>query len=386
MTRPLTHRLLDIGLVVLYVVVQLGASIPGLFAPEFVLSSALSLVTGVPVAVLLARHRTRSKGLAIALGVQLVLALPVFGGVAPVVAAVAAYGAVRSRGERAGWLTATWLTIAAVAGLGFGALVAAWPAASITITQQPLAAVVSTAVFTVLAVLVASLVAARAERTAALREGVRRAEAERDRQAELATVSERGRIAGELHDIVAHSLSVMVLLAEGAATTADPERAREVMRRVAETGRTALDDSRRALAVLGSEAETAPLPGIDGLPALVETVRAAGLPATLNIAGESIADEALQLTVYRIVQEALTNALRHATDPSAVTVRIRNGSGAVAVDVRDDGSGTPGPSRADARGVVGMRERVIARGGTFSAGPVEPRGWCVSATIPAVPR
>jgi signal transduction histidine kinase len=211
---------------------------------------------------------------------------------------------------------------------------------------------------------------------------------ERDQQARLATALERSRIAREMHDIVSHSLTVMVTLADGSSATAsrDPERASEAMRHVAETGRTALADMRRMLGVLAEPGtghdELAPQPDAAAIPALVERFRAAGLPARLTTAGAPVTDPNLQLTLYRIVQEGLTNALRHAAAAHAVEVTIEHADGLVRVDVVDDAPSATSPlDRAGGHGLVGMRERVALYGGTLEAGPGAVRGWHLRAVL-----
>lgn len=216
---------------------------------------------------------------------------------------------------------------------------------------------------------------------------------ERDQQAQLATALERSRIAREMHDIVSHSLTVMVTLADGSAATAarDPERATEAMQHVAETGRAALADMRRMLGVLAGPAMAsdalAPQPGSNAIPELVESFRAAGLPVQLTTSGASVADPNLQLTMYRIVQEGLTNALRYAATAHRVDVSIEHADGVVRVAVVDDAdvasaSGVGGGGN----GLVGMRERVALYGGSLEAGPGAVRGWRLRAELHAEQR
>ncbi|MFB9309551.1 signal transduction histidine kinase [Agromyces hippuratus] len=214
---------------------------------------------------------------------------------------------------------------------------------------------------------------------------------ERDQQAQLATALERSRIAREMHDIVSHSLTVMVTLADGSAATAgrDPERAAEAMRHVAETGRVALADMRRMLDVLAEPAEAAagpeelaPQPGMAALPVLVERFRTAGLPVKLTTVGPPIVDPNLQLTVYRIVQEGLTNALRYAATAHRVDVTVEHVEGRVRVDVIDDAAvASTSALGSGGKGIVGMRERVALYGGTLEAGPGSARGWRLHAEL-----
>jgi signal transduction histidine kinase len=218
-----------------------------------------------------------------------------------------------------------------------------------------------------------------------------RLERERDQQVALAAAAERNRIAREMHDIVAHNLTVMVTLSEAAAAAvpAAPERSAEIMREVSTVGRGALADTRRLLGVLRQDraASTAdalrPVPGLAQLDELVGQVRSAGLDTTLEISGQ-VPDlsEGMQLTVYRLVQEALTNTLKHAGHGASATVRLRFLPGELRVDIRDDGTGNADtPSRGSGGGLPGMRERVRAFGGDVEAGPLEPHGWQVSARL-----
>jgi signal transduction histidine kinase len=224
-----------------------------------------------------------------------------------------------------------------------------------------------------------------------LRDRAARLEFERDQQAALAAASERARIAREMHDIVAHHLTVMVALADGAAVQAlrSPERAAEAMRNVSSTGRLALTDTRRLLGVLRDDSvgARAPLPDLESVDDLIERVRAAGLPVQYETHGErpELAP-AVQLTLFRLVQEALTNTMKHAGPDARATVRIQYGPDEVHVQIDDDGLGATdglgdatGPSVG--RGLAGMRERIGAFGGEVRCGPRSPRGWSVSAGL-----
>ena len=230
----------------------------------------------------------------------------------------------------------------------------------------------------------------RAAFLAQLRERADRLERERDQQIELAAADERARIARELHDVVAHHLTVMIALADGAAAavSTSPARAAEVMTTVSATGREALADTRRLLGVLRADdpdARLHPQPGISRLGALLEQVRAAGLPATITVTGRHRAlPSALQLTIYRLVQEALTNTLKHAGPGTHAHVRLAYTDDGVTVDVRDDGLGSavlPDGPGSPGHGLNGMRERVAAWDGDLRAGPASPRGWVVSARL-----
>lgn len=220
-----------------------------------------------------------------------------------------------------------------------------------------------------------------------LRDRAERLEHERDQQAALAAAAERARIAREMHDIVAHHLSVMVALADGAAAqaTRTPGAAIEAMRTVSATGRATLTDTRRLLGVLRDDrdgrADRAPLPGLDELDDLVARVRATGLTVRYDTEGaRPELAPAVQVTLFRLVQEALTNTMKHGGEGARAAVRVRFSADEVAVDVEDDGCGGSADGTAG-RGLVGMRERMAAFGGMVSAGPRGPHGWAVSARL-----
>jgi signal transduction histidine kinase len=227
-------------------------------------------------------------------------------------------------------------------------------------------------------------------------ERARRLEVERDQQAEIAAAAERTRIARELHDIVSHSLSVVITLADAAAIVgrADPDRGVEAMTEVSEVGRRALADMRAMLGVLRTDepaSALAPQPGVAELGELAERVRATGLAVALTVEGTVFPlGAAAELTVYRIVQEALTNTLRHAGARHA-QVTISYADPDVQVRVTDDGASPRDGSRAHVgagpgapgHGLDGMRERVALHGGVLRAGPgpLTAGGWLVEASF-----
>ena len=222
---------------------------------------------------------------------------------------------------------------------------------------------------------------ARRDRIAMLEERARRLAEER----EAAAVRERERIAREIHDIVAHSVSLMVVQAEsGAVLAADRDKAQATFDAISATGREAVSQLDRALGVLRSDGATRhPLPGLADLPTLVNQARSAGLNADLTVRGtpRPVSGD-LAATVYRVVQEALTNAVKHAdADRVSITVDWRRAE--LGVDVADDGHGLRGDSAAGGRGLVGMRERVRAFGGTLDTGPGQRgAGFRVTARLP----
>jgi signal transduction histidine kinase len=182
----------------------------------------------------------------------------------------------------------------------------------------------------------------------------------------------------------------MVTLSKGAALkqATEPERASQAMRQVADTGHQALDEMRRLLGVLRTEDDPEsrqPQPGLAQLDGLLDQVRATGLAAGLTVTGTPAAlPPGAGLTVYRIVQEALTNTLKHAAGPSRVSVAVACGPGCVTVDIRDDGARRDPRPAADTagHGLTGMRERAAVYGGTVMAGPGPAGGWQVRARLP----
>jgi signal transduction histidine kinase len=219
----------------------------------------------------------------------------------------------------------------------------------------------------------------------ALEERAGQLERERRDKEAIAAAQERTRIAREMHDIVAHSVSVMIALSEGAAATTNPLESRTTMRQVAATGRQALSELRRVLSVLHAPDDPsarAPQPSVRSLGDLVDEVRRAGLHVELRL--DPVAErlpEGLQATVYRIVQESLTNTLKHAEGATRSVVEVVLTSDEVVVRVCDDGRAALSPAPRDpGNGIHGMQERAGAFGGSISAGPGE-EGWVVEGTL-----
>jgi signal transduction histidine kinase len=237
-----------------------------------------------------------------------------------------------------------------------------------------------------------------------LEERAATAERERDHLTQLAAADERAAIARELHDVVAHSLAVMIVQADGATYAIDnaPEQARGAMGTIAATGRDALEDMRRIVGVLRGTAATSDETGerrrisVDQIGSLVERARSAGMAVELHTDGEPTGlSPAEELTVFRLVQEALTNGLRHAGQGAQVSVSLTFRPRAVTLEVVDDGAGQlvavggdgfadspPGLPPSGGHGVIGMRERVAVHGGEFNAGPRLGGGWRVWAVVP----
>jgi signal transduction histidine kinase len=216
---------------------------------------------------------------------------------------------------------------------------------------------------------------------ASLQEKAARLEFERDQEGRLGAAAERARIAREMHDIVAHNLTVMIALADGATYAMDssPERAAQATQRVSATGRQALVEMRRLLGVLReqSPAQLEPQPSLERLDELLARVNAAGVPVTMDLDGDphQLAD-GVQLTVFRVAQEALTNTLKHATRPTRAHLALRCRPGEVELEVTDTGSERP-VARSGGRGLHGMRERAASYGGELEAGPGPRGGWRV---------
>ena len=224
---------------------------------------------------------------------------------------------------------------------------------------------------------------------AELLDRARTAERDRDQRALLAAAEERARIAREMHDIVAHSISIMVALSDGAAATAlrDGAQAREASQQASATGRQALAEMHRLLGVLrdDGQVELAPQPGLGELDDLLATVRRAGLPVELvELGSRSPLPASAQLAVYRIVQESLTNVVKHGRQVSHVTVTLRYDGAGVDVLVEDDGVAAPGvePREPTAgHGLVGMRERAAGFAGALQAGFRPGGGWRVAGHL-----
>jgi signal transduction histidine kinase len=242
----------------------------------------------------------------------------------------------------------------------------------------------------------------RGERAVQLEQRAAELEAEQQLQAQAAVAAERARIARELHDVIAHSVSVMVIQAGAAEQLLDdsPERARGPLVAVQDTGRQTIVELRRLLGILrddadGQEPSLAPQPGLASLDLLLEELRQAGLPVELRVEGQpGRLAPGVDLAAYRIVQEALTNTLRHA-GPARAEVLVRYHEDALELEIVDDGRG-PGPpdgvagsgGHGSGHGLVGMRERVALYGGTLHAGPrtaAAGAGYVVRVWLPTQP-
>jgi len=210
------------------------------------------------------------------------------------------------------------------------------------------------------------------------------AERERDVAAREAVVEERARIARELHDAIAHNVSMMVVQAGAERRVVDDGTTREVLGTIEQIGRDALTEMRRLVGMLRADTgdPLAPQPGLDDLPLLATQVGEAGLPVDLSVEGERRdLPVGIELSAYRIVQEALTNALKHAGDARAA-VRVRYGPDSLELEIVDDGPGGVSRVASGGHGLVGMRERVALYGGLFDAGRHPGGGFAVRVLLP----
>ncbi|MCF3121251.1 sensor histidine kinase [Streptomyces arenae] len=234
---------------------------------------------------------------------------------------------------------------------------------------------------------------------AQLEERADRLEKEREAQSKVAVAAERARIARELHDVVAHNVSVMVVQADGAAYVLDtaPDQAKKALETISGTGRQALAEMRRLLGVLRTgepeeSGEYVPQPDVEQLDELIEQVRTAGLPVDFKVEGTPRPlPSGVELTAYRIVQEALTNTRKHGGENAGASVRLVYFDDGLGLLVEDDGKGAPhelyedGGADGSGHGLIGMRERVGMVGGTLDAGPRPGGGFRISALLPLKP-
>jgi len=241
------------------------------------------------------------------------------------------------------------------------------------------------------ALLAGAVLRARRANLSALIERAARLEVERDQQSQIAAAAERARIAREMHDVIAHSLAVMVTMADGALAKLhrDPERAGEAVQAISDLGRQALRDTRRLVGVLRDEkaaaVELAPQPGLGDLDSLVQQLRATGLDASLEKQGQPFeVPPGPALVVYRLVQEAGTNTLKHAPGARVFKARLSFDYPRLVVEAVDDGPGESvvGPA-GPGHGIAGMRERVALYGGRLDTGAQPGGGWFVRATLDA---
>lgn len=297
--------------------------------------------------------------------------------------AVALYAVAVYQSSRAAWIS--FGIAGAAMTLATGVAVLATPA----LLSLLLTSLVSGVVAMLIGGLIGTNVGNRRRYLEALIDRSRQLLVERDQQAQLAAAAERTRIAREMHDIVSHNLTVVVALAEGATATADPERARAATEQIAGTARGALAEMRSMLGVLREpEAMPGALVPLESLSVsdAVEAAQRAGFPVVLHVEGPVEALPAdLRLATVRIVQESLTNAMRHAPTASLIDVRVSVGENAVEVSVVNDGVLSSAPSAPGMRGgygIPGLRERAAHVGGMLTAGAADGGRWMVRASLP----
>ncbi|WP_369391014.1 sensor histidine kinase [Streptomyces sp. CG1] len=234
---------------------------------------------------------------------------------------------------------------------------------------------------------------------AQLEERAARLEKEREAQSKVAVAAERARIARELHDVVAHNVSVMVVQADGAAYVLDtaPDQAKKALETISSTGRQALAEMRRLLGVLRTgehqeSGEYVPQPDVEQIDDLIEKCRTSGLPVDFKVEGTPRPlPSGVELTAYRIVQEALTNTRKHGGPNAGASVRLVYFDDGLGLLIEDDGKGAPhelyeeGGADGQGHGLIGMRERVGMVGGTLDAGPRPGGGFRISALLPLKP-
>jgi signal transduction histidine kinase len=313
-------------------------------------------------------------------GVVVVLAAvlaqwPVRGTLLPVALAIALYTVAATLSRRAAVVAAALAVAAEAPAAGQGGWRDGWLALIYELTA-------------IAAVLIAGLYAStRRAYLAELRDRAQRLEREHDQTSALAAAVERARIAREMHDSVAHHLTVIVALSDGAlaAVTRSPDQAAEAIRGVSSTARQALAETRRLLGVLradGGPDLRQPLPGLSDLEGLFTRVRAAGLPVRYERSGSpGDTPPGVQLVIFRLVQEALTNTMKHAGPGASAAVRLDLTPGEVQVEVDDDGAGGTGVPGAPGGGLTGMQQRIGAFGGQLTCGPRQPCGWRVTARL-----
>ncbi|GKQ37278.1 sensor histidine kinase [Streptomyces sp. A012304] len=286
-------------------------------------------------------------------------------------------------------------------GMGLSAATVAqlrWPERDSTIAGSIVICVLLTVPFALAWVLGDSIRTRRAY-FAQLEERAARLEKEREAQAKVAVAAERARIARELHDVVAHNVSVMVVQADGAAYVLDaaPDQAKKALETISSTGRQALAEMRRLLGVLRTGehqegGEYVPQPDVEQIEDLVEQCRGSGLPVDFKVEGTPRPlPSGVELTAYRIVQEALTNTRKHGGPNAGASVRLVYFDDGLGLLVEDDGKGAPhelyeeGGVDGQGHGLIGMRERVGMVGGTLDAGPRPGGGFRISALLPLKP-
>ena len=383
-TRPARSWIFDIGCALFAALASFGTFSFAQTAHPAHPPPAVSLVVAALTALVLSLRRVwPGPVFAVTVVIAAVLAQwPVRCALFPVALAICLYTVAASMNRTSALVAAALAVVAEAPAAGQGGWLKAWLALIFE-------------VIAIAGVLVAGLyVSTRRAYLAELRDRALRLEREHDQTSALAAAVERARIARDMHDSVAHHLTVIVALSDGAlaAVTRAPAQASEAIRGVSSTAREALAETRRLLGVLRTEGGLElrqPLPGLSDLDGLFTRVRAAGLPVRYERSGPpGDTPPGVQLVVFRLIQEALTNTMKHAGPGASAAVRLRLVPGEVRVEVEDDGAGSAGVARAPGGGLTGMAERVGAFGGELTCGPRQPRGWRVTARLdpgPAAP-
>lgn len=373
-------RWADALLAILCLLLTLGGVVAAAYDPRtpglLASGAALSLLTCVA---LLWRRRWPIAVFAITLVPALILAPALSGSVMGPAPVIALYSVAVYRSSRA----AMWSLGAAAGALALVTFV--WTVVG-DASANAVGTVIGTGLFLAIGALIGVNVGNRKRYVAALIDRSRQLAVERDQQARLAAADERTRIAREMHDIVSHSLTVIVALAEGANATPDPDRSREASRAVATTAREALAEMRVMLGVLRdapSEGAAPTEPLLDtSLHDVIGAARAAGFPVTLSESGDAEVSAPHRLAVLRIVQEAITNAMRYSRDATFIRVVTEYSGAGVRIVVDNDGARPDVESAGAGWGLRGLQERAGHLGGTLTAGLVAPGRWRLTAELP----
>ncbi|MGH3162796.1 MAG: sensor histidine kinase, partial [Streptosporangiaceae bacterium] len=376
-TRPPRSWAFDIGCGLFAAVASFGTFSFAQTAHPAHPSLAVSLVVAVLTALVLPLRRIWPGPV---FGVVVLMAAvlaqwPVRGALFPVALAIALYTVAATLSRTTALVAAALAVAAEIPAAGQGGWHDGWLAAIYEVVA-------------IAAVLVAGLyTSTRRAYLAELRDRAQRLEREHAQTSALAAAVERARIAREMHDSVAHHLTVIVALSDGAlaAVNRSPAQAADAIRGVAGTAREALAETRSLLGILRADSGLElrqPLPGLSDLESLFTRVRAAGLPVSYERSGPPAdTPPGVQLVVFRLIQEALTNTMKHAGPGVSAAVRLRLAPGEVSVEVEDDGAGRAGAPCAPGGGMTGMAQRVSAFGGELTCGPRQPRGWRVTARL-----
>jgi signal transduction histidine kinase len=367
------RRVVDVTIAVCYLLIGGPAALFGGTGGPWSKTASIAL-TVVAAAALVVRRRWPILSFAVILATSAV-GWPINQLADPIAVPIALYALAVYRSVRSSWI-----------GMAVVAVVSVLCTLLFSTSQQRWVSTSFVLVFTLAIAAIGMAVGSRRRYVDALIERAQQLAREREQREALAAAAERTRIAREMHDIVAHSLSVMISLADGAGVVLrrDPANAAELLDQVADTGRSALSDMRRVLGLLRDPvAPLAPQPTSADLGVIIETFRRSGLPVRFTTRGAALpADAGLQLAVYRIVQESLTNVLRYA--PGAASVEVVVAHEDDQIDIRIDNGGDhrggllaiPGTGQ----GILGMQERAAVYQGTVTAGPYGG-GWRVQATM-----